>query len=366
MNEDLELLIGLDPNTEGLGITDDPTLLTNLEDTPSTKEPQTPTQVDTPPVSEPEPTSQDKTKSDFDLIGAALLARGFKDPNNIKIETDLGIETKSFDELTNEEKLQILNTSPNDNFELAPEETQLISFMRENELTQQDLISYFKALGVQEYLDNNVQLEVDSLSDEELLAMDLANTYEDWTEEEINDEVERSKANPNLFAKKVAKLRDIYKEIEQQRIEEEKQKEVDPNVDPEAAKQFLEAFKEAGTKYNNISGVDLEESDLISTYDYAFKPTINGLTKLDMDLKSPERLFKVAFLMAHGDEVLQNLHTVYRQALAEKDKEIKALKSNPSNPKGNNNNSKSTVSTTQRTTGVSYTDDLDSLLKLKN
>ena len=191
MNEDLELLIGLDPNTEGLGITDEPTLLTNLEDTPSTKEPQTPTQVDTPPVSEPEPTSQDKTKSDFDLIGAALLARGFKDPNNIKIETDLGIE----------EKLQILNTSPNDNFELAPEETQLISFMRENELTQQDLISYFKALGVQEYLDNNVQLEVDSLSDEELLAMDLANTYEDWTEEEINEEVERSKTNPNLFAK---------------------------------------------------------------------------------------------------------------------------------------------------------------------
>lgn len=74
--------------------------------------------------------------------------------------------------------------------------------MRENELTQQDLISYFKALGVQEYLDNNVQLEVDSLSDEELLAMDLANTYEDWTEEEINEEVERSKTNPNLFAKK--------------------------------------------------------------------------------------------------------------------------------------------------------------------
>lgn len=365
MEDELNLLMGLEDNSTASN-SEDAELLLNLEDTRLDQDNNSDQVNNTLEFEDSEDNNQgddNSSNEEFDLVTAALLARGFKDPNNIKIETDLGIETKSFNELSNEEKLQILNTSPYENFELAPEENELISFMRENELTQEDLLEYYKQLGVKEYLENNVQFQVDNLSDEEILAMDIANRYEDWTDEEIDEEVERSKANPNLFAKKVSKLRDIYKELEQQQIEEaKKQEESDPNVNPEAAKKFLEEFKSAGSNYKNISGVDLEESDLTSTYDYAFKPTINGLTKLDMDLKSPERLFKVAFLMAHGDELLQNLHTVYRQALSEKDKEISKLK-NPSTSKVNNSNSKSTV--VKQTKTNSHADDLNLLLKLK-
>ena len=93
-------------------------------------------------------------------------------------------------------------------------------------------------------------------------------------------------------------------------------------VTTEEQQQFLNSFKEAGNKYKNFSGVDLEDRDLTSTYDYAFKPTLNGASKLAMDLNNPEKLFKMAFFMAHGDELLQNLHTAYMSELSKKDKEI--------------------------------------------
>lgn len=369
MNDDLDLLLGLEegngePNPDG----NDPSLLTNLPNDSQGGDNSNPE-----PPTEPDPQNQDGNNPDpsnpiateqFDLITEALKARGFKDPNNIKIENDFGaIVTKSFDELTNEEKLQILNTSPNEDYDLSKDEIQLISFMREHELSQEEMINYYKQQGIQEYLDNNVQFSVDNLSDEEILAFDLKERYEDWTDEEIHDEVERAKENPNLFAKKVERLREIYKELEQQQLEEQNNQN-NQQVTTEEQQQFLNSFKEAGNKYKNFSGVDLEDRDLTSTYDYAFKPTLNGASKLAIDLNNPEKLFKMAFFMAHGDELLQNLHTAYMSELSKKDKEIQNLK-NPSNPKGNNKPSPKSNVTVKSTSVPSDEDDLSMLFKLK-
>ena len=93
MNDDLDLLLGLEegkgePNPDG----NDPSLLTNLPDGSQEGNNSNPE-----PPTEPDPQNQDGNNPDpsnpvateqFDLITEALKARGFKDPNNIKIENE--------------------------------------------------------------------------------------------------------------------------------------------------------------------------------------------------------------------------------------------------------------------------------------
>ena len=286
------------------------------------------------------------TQEAFDLIGEALKARGITDLNNIKIETELGIENKSFNDLTNEQKLEILNTAIDDDIILDQDEANIINFMRENELTSQDVINYYKNLGVQEYLQNNQTYKVDDLTDEELLALDLKTRYEDLTNEEILDEIERAKSNEALFNKKVSKIREEYKALEQQQLEEQNKSPEQLTAEEEANKEkFINAFNKVSDNYKTFSGMELEDSDLKNVYDYVFKPTLNGYSKLALDFNNPEKLYKMAFYMTHGDDVLQTLHTVYQSELNKKDKEISDLKKqiNPNNTNTNVNKNSTVV-----------------------
>ena len=159
-----------------------------------------------------EPQRQEQS-SEFDLITEALKARGIADPNNIKFETELGIENRKFEDLSNEEKLEILNLSPND-LDLGAEEITAVNFLREHNISFKDAVEYFKHQGVQEYLNSNTSYEVDSLEDDDIYRMELQNNFEDFTEEEIEMELSAAKANPDLYKKKVDKLREYYKEQE--------------------------------------------------------------------------------------------------------------------------------------------------------
>ena len=57
--------------------------------------------------------------------------------------------------------------------------------------------------------------DIDSYNDQELFLLDLKNKY-DLTEEELTAELERELQNEDLFKKKIDKIRNEYKELENQ------------------------------------------------------------------------------------------------------------------------------------------------------
>ena len=209
-----------------------------------------------------------------------------------------------------------------------------------------------------EYLICNSSYEVDSLEDDDIYRMELQNNFEDFTEEEIEMELSAAKANPDLYKKKVDKLREYYKE------QELKEKEASESAQTEelqqAKEKFIEEFQTYGKQLTSIGGIDIEEEDNNTTYEYAFKPTLNGASQLANDINDPKKLYKLAFFMAHGDELISHLHTVYREELNKLEKEyLKVL------PKNQQTQQKSSKVVTKPSNSTSWDDDMKNLWSLK-
>lgn len=320
-----------------------------------------------PDTSQDQQTDEPSIVDEPTLIEAVLRAKGI-DYNNIKIEdTETGvIHNVPFDELSKEEQLDLLNLDTDD-YELEDEEIKLLSFMRENDLDTQSLINYYKQKGIEEYLANEgAVFKVDELSDEDLYALYTKDNYEELTEEEIADEVNRAKENPTLFEKKITKIREMYKAEEERLAAEAKQKEEhNSQISEEEMNNLINTIREAGKNIKTIGGFDLEEQDIDKTMDYITKPGLTGKTKLASDLDNPDTLFKLAFYATHGDSLIEAIHEQYNNVLNDekylKDRLEKITKSK--NKKRSNN--ASNLSTGKDTNKIKGTD-LESFLNLKD
>lgn len=320
-----------------------------------------------PDTSQDQQTNEPYVVDEPTLIEAVLRAKGI-DYNNIKIEdTETGvIHNVPFDELSKEEQLDLLNLDTDD-YELEDEEIKLLSFMRENDLDTQSLINYYKQKGIEEYLANEgAVFKVDELSDEDLYALYTKDNYEELTEEEIADEVNRAKENPTLFEKKINKIREMYKAEEERLAAEAKQKEEhNSQISEEEMNNLINTIREAGKNIKTIGGFDLEEQDIDKTMDYITKPGLTGKTKLASDLDNPDTLFKLAFYATHGDSLIEAIHEQYNNVLNDekylKDRLEKITKSK--NKKRSNN--ASNLSTGKDTNKIKGTD-LESFLNLKD
>lgn len=295
------------------------------------------------------------------LIEDILKSKGIKDINNIKVEdSETGIiHNVPFEELTREEQLDLLNLN-NDNYDLEDDEINLISFMRENELSFDDLINYYKQLGVNEYLENEgKKFKIDELSDEDVYALHIKNDYEDLTEDEIAEEVAKAKENETLFSKKVEKIREDFKKIEEEQLAKEKENSEPSKEDLES---LINNIKTSASNIKTVGGFDLEESDINQAIDYLVKPQLNGNSKLISDLNNPDMLFKLAFYMTHGDDLIDSIHEQYNNILSDEkylrdrlDK-ISKLKS-----KNNNSNNNSDLSIKKNKDSQNNLDDVKSL-----
>lgn len=126
-------------------------------------------------IHEDEPSNE---PTEDDIITTLLKDKGIN-PDAIKFENETGeIEEKSFNELSREEQLQILNyDESNDDYGLAEDEVSLINELRENNLSAEEYKKYIAQQAIQEYLASNQEetpiYEVDSIPDDELYLIDL-------------------------------------------------------------------------------------------------------------------------------------------------------------------------------------------------
>ena len=160
-----------------------------------------------------EPIFKEKESNLDPVITTILSQKGFTNPNEIKIINEDGAEeVVTFESLSDEEKLSILNAP---DFELDESEIEVINFLRNNNTTLEDIIKQREQEAVKAALAQEDEFTVDAISDEELFVADLKSRYPNLTDEELANELDREMGNDALFRKKADTIREQYKQMEQ-------------------------------------------------------------------------------------------------------------------------------------------------------
>lgn len=242
----------------------------------------------------------DASTEELDIMSQFLQSRGIRDGKTIVYEDEETGETSEvdFSTLSKPEQLQILSeiSSP----DLSEDEIQTINYLRENNVTLQDVITYYQDQAVKAYIENNKvesTSSVDSYDDDVIYLAEMKRRFPSMSEDELESELEAAKSNEELFKKKVEVIRDTYKQEEEKQAQEA----------IEAQQRQQEEYqKEFVNQLNNFSYVlmdhtdpksdklVIEDADRQAIYDYIFKKGPNGTSQLVDDLNNTEVLIQLA------------------------------------------------------------------------
>ena len=206
--------------------------------------------------------------------------------------------------------------------DLTDDEMNTINFLRQNNVTMQDVIGYYQEQAVQEYIKNSgtptQQYSSDNYSDDEIYIADLKLRYPDMSDDELLEELHAAKENETLFAKKIEVIRNGYKQAEESR------KQAEAEEVKKAQEQYMQQFNEALDQFNYVpmdykdpdGGVfQVENSEKAAIWDYLFKQDVNGVTAFARDLNDPSRVVEMAHKMLFGSEAMSDLTRHFKQEL---------------------------------------------------
>lgn len=254
---------------------------------------------------------EDKTENS-ELINNLLAQKGITDASKIQIEDEDGnIQELDFNSLPIEEQLEILQQETP---ELDDSEIETINYLRENGVGIQELIEYHRNQAIQEYLQSQqIDYTVDDLSDEELYRLDIASRYEDLSEEELEIELQKELNNPDLFKKKVDKLREVYK---QEEIAEQTELANQAELEEEQNYQILvDSMVEIAQDTNELFDLELEDEDKEEVLQFLLSKDINGQSEFVKLLNDPNALFQLAWFATKGQEAFNTIHDYYKKEI---------------------------------------------------
>lgn len=251
------------------------------------------------------------------VIDKFLQSKGFVD-SKVKIidENDEEVEV-NFSDLTEEEQLDILNsfsTNNNPALNLLEDEQALIAELRNNNLTMNQFLELYKQSIIEEAgIKPEESYDIDQYDDKELFLLDLKNKY-DLSDEELQLELEKELQNEELFNKKVAKIREEYKELEEQykasqQAEFEKQQQ-------QQYQDFVYQMTDIAEKISGFHGLELEDTEKNETLSYLLELDENGMSQFYKDLNSPEKLYEVAWYLKYGKDAFRIIDDAYEAELA--------------------------------------------------
>ena len=299
--------------------------------------------IDSPEYEEPELESEtitEEPENEFDLAKELLTLQGISDMNKIKFEDESGaVVEKSWNSLSNNEKLMILSHQEDPDTSLDAAEIELINQIRESGMTPDQYIQ-----SLQTVEPPVVTYEVDNMSDDELFCIDLLDKIgsDNITDEELQQALDSAKANPNLFSKQVASLRVYYKDLEDQRLHNEE------IAKQEAAEQEFNIFSnniiDSIRNFNALEDtpVELSLEEMDDLANYILTRDASGYSEFGRLLNDPVQFTKAAFWMLKGPEILNEMQNQIKEAYLRGYNEThrtttKKVFTKPSSSKGNNN-----------------------------
>lgn len=258
-----------------------------------------------------------------------LKEKGIEDPSKLQFENEDGeIEEVDFNTLSEEEKLNIINSISDPG--LSQHETDVINYLRQNNVTFNQVIDYFSQKAIQDYLAQNPDAvhqksyTIDDYTDDELYLADLKSKYPEFTDEELTSKLESAKSNENLFKKEVDALRADYKQQEDAEIETQKQKEQQDYDNLVGNLQnILSNFNEVALDSTDAESdvLEIEDSDKQQVLAYLLNQDSEGKSQLVKDLENPTTLIEIAWLRTQGRALIDNTTRYWKDLLKQERKE---------------------------------------------
>ena len=258
-----------------------------------------------------------------------LKEKGIEDPSKLQFENEDGeIEEVDFNSLSEEEKLNIINSISDPG--LSQHETDVINYLRQNNVTFNQVIDYFSKKAVKDYLAQNPDqahqktYTIDDYTDDELYLADLKSKYPEFTDEELTSKLESAKSNEALFKKEVDALRADYKKQEDAEIEAQKQKEQQDYDDLVGNLQnILNNFNEVALDSTDAESdvLEIEDSDKQQVLAYLLNQDSEGKSQLVKDLENPATLIELAWLRTQGRALIDNTTRYWKDLLKQERKE---------------------------------------------
>lgn len=272
------------------------------------------------PVNLFEDTKDDKDTEDS-IIDSLLKAKGIVDGKITFIDDNNESQEINFYDLSRQEQLDILNADE----EVTPPATssapkfdgdsdELVQYLKDNNLTVDEFLENYKQTIIESLPEkDSVNYEIDAYDDQELYLLDLKNKF-DLTDEELASELEKELQNEDLFKKKVDKLREEYKNLEDQykenqRIEFEQQQQ-------EQYQQFAEQMINVATNTPEFYGIALEDDEKNEVLSFLLDLDDNGSSSFYRALNDPAKLFEAAWFLRYGKESFDVLTNAYESEIA--------------------------------------------------
>lgn len=300
----------------------------------------------------PEQDEEEQSEDNRDVISELLKSNGIPDATKIKYENDKG-ETEEVDwnTLSVDEQLNILDSFHKDSG-LDEAEVQLINAIRDSQLTPAEYLQYIQKSSVDAYIQNTQQnnyvYSVDQYSDDELYVMDLISKSSDITEDEAMEMLERAKSNESLFNKQISAIRDEYKRVEAEGLQQAQMQE--QQIRQEQYNEFAEQIQNSILNFTEFANcqLNMEEEDMINLYDFITGFDNAGNRWFQKALNDPDTVVKMAWFALNGEQMIEDLHSEYAKVITKLNEQVK----------GNKDTSKSVYKPKNRSKASKY-DDLD-------
>lgn len=263
-----------------------------------------------------------ETNDDEYFTSEVLRLKGITDPSRIKFEDESGaIVERDWNDLSDTERLNILTNQEDPERDLEEDEIGLINLLRQNNLTPQQYIQIIQQqaanTALAQYQQTQVPTyEIDSLTDDELFALDLLDKVgeENITDEELQEALEQAKSNETLFAKQIEGLRASYKNLEDQQKYNAEQAQI-----AQAEQQYQDFSNQvlnAIGSFNTFANQDVELStdDKNDIANYILTRRDSGISDFYQDMQNPATATLAAFWLLRGPEVLEEMENQVKAA----------------------------------------------------
>ena len=267
---------------------------------------------------------------DEDLITSILKSRNI-DPEAVNIEDESGnINTVKFSDLSKAEQLDILNAqdiqdnNEDSEYDLDDDEIDLINAIRNTNLSPKEYLNNYREQILREAYQQDASNTVDSLTDDELFLADLRSKIPDITDDEATQALEIEKTNEDLFNKKMNAMRDSYKQLEAQQLEqsqnEAKQQEAERYAEFE--NQIVNAIQDAsnGIDLGNSMSLAWTTDDMNEIASFILDEDATGQRYLAKALGNPQTLVEMAWFALKGKEALSQISDYYKAQITEASK----------------------------------------------
>lgn len=270
----------------------------------------------TDPTNDVDPNDQPDDFTDSDIISELLKSKGIEDRTRIKFENESGeIEEYNWDDLTNEDKLNIISSQETFEDDFDDEEIQLINAIRTSKMTPAEYINYVQQAGVNMYLQNAQQpvYRVDQFSDDELYVYDLMQKIgeDNISEDEALQELQSAKANKEFFDKKIGAIRAEYKRLEDDMAYREQLE-----VQAKAQENFNQFAGQIANQIDNFKGfaglsLELDQEDKEELFDFITGMDEAGTSVLGKAFNDPRILVPAAWFALNGQKVFDEINEYF-------------------------------------------------------